>query len=543
MKLSIIIPVLNAEGTLGAQLESLAGQVVSIPWEVIVADNGSNDKTVAVARSFAERLPHLRIISAGARRGAAHARNRGAAVAESDYLAFCDADDVAGDGYVQAVYEALARHDFIACRYEFNRLNHRWISRLPGGQLADVDGGLLGPYSYAGGGSLAVRRAVHEAVGGFDEENFPILQDTDYCIRIQRLGIPLTFVPEAVVHYRWRATAWGAYKQARSWGRDLIALRARHWPLSQPLDTPGSLVRYLATVRNLRTTDELAVWVWSIGWRMGSIEGWRQHLRKEKNDPLPPNKSLVPSPQSAAEPVQPGADPFLLGRLKNAFFGSIGRLVLGAIRLRDGTWSAELRREFGSIDATSHLAYPLKIDGSQHIHVGARAQIGRGTWIYAVTSYHDHVFDPQIHIGEDVHIGSDCHIVATKKITIGKKAHLAGRVYLSDNMHDYRDVSRSVAEGRLLSCGEISIGEGCSIEENVCIAGDITIGENCVISSGSVVTGNLPPFSVAGGIPARIIRRYNPATQSWEATGPDGAFSENGDTSSRNPPEEIAKFT
>lgn len=306
MKLSVIIPCYNAESTLAGQLESLAGQQFPSPWEVIIADNGSTDNTISVAQSFHGSLPQLKIIRADERRGAAHARNRGARAALSEYLAFCDADDAVGEGYLQTVFEALTRHEFIACRYEFKKLNHRWISRLSGAQETDLDRGLMGPFAYAGGGSIAVRKSVHDSVGGFDEDNFQILQDTDYCIRLQRSGVPLHFVPEAVVHYRWRTTAWGAFSQARSWGRDCVGIRARHWPMKGPPDSPRSLLRHFLRMPHLRSTEQLAAWIWAIGWKIGSIEGWRLHLQS-KQEAI--STHTEPTPESASGKVRNHTSP------------------------------------------------------------------------------------------------------------------------------------------------------------------------------------------------------------------------------------------
>src|SRR3954451_7038513 len=76
--LSVIIPCYNSAATLAAQLSALAGQKTTYCWEVVVADNGSTDNTRAAATVFGDRIPHLHVVDASARRGAAHARNTGA---------------------------------------------------------------------------------------------------------------------------------------------------------------------------------------------------------------------------------------------------------------------------------------------------------------------------------------------------------------------------------------------------------------------------------------------------------------------------------
>src|SRR5262245_44074787 len=102
-RLSIIIPCYNSQSTLGAQLAALARQQTRYSWEAIVADNGSNDGTSELAKSFHDRIPRFRVIDASATRGAAYARNAGARVAAGSALLFCDADDVMADGYVESM--------------------------------------------------------------------------------------------------------------------------------------------------------------------------------------------------------------------------------------------------------------------------------------------------------------------------------------------------------------------------------------------------------------------------------------------------------
>lgn len=88
IKLSVIIPCFNVANTLNAQLEALACQQWSEPWEIIVADNGSTDETVASARQYEQKLSNLRIVDASSRRGASHARNVGALAATASRSSF-----------------------------------------------------------------------------------------------------------------------------------------------------------------------------------------------------------------------------------------------------------------------------------------------------------------------------------------------------------------------------------------------------------------------------------------------------------------------
>jgi glycosyltransferase involved in cell wall biosynthesis len=71
-EVSVVIAALNAAATLPLQLAALAAQDYSGSWEVVVADNGSTDATVAIAREFASSLPHLVLVDASDRRGQSH---------------------------------------------------------------------------------------------------------------------------------------------------------------------------------------------------------------------------------------------------------------------------------------------------------------------------------------------------------------------------------------------------------------------------------------------------------------------------------------
>src|SRR5215468_11366155 len=126
MKLSVIIPCYNGVGTIATQLEALAKQDWSEPWEVIVSDNGSTDDSVAIVEKYRSKLPHLRVVDASAKRGAPYAINVGARAATGDAIAVCDADDEIAPGWVAAIGEALSRHEFVASRFEFRKLNEPW---------------------------------------------------------------------------------------------------------------------------------------------------------------------------------------------------------------------------------------------------------------------------------------------------------------------------------------------------------------------------------------------------------------------------------
>lgn len=218
-RISVIIPVHNAEDTIADQLEALARQDFADPWEVIVADNGSSDGSLAVARRFSDRLP-LRCIDASQVRGVAHARNVAARVACAPLLAWVDADDEVAPGWLEAVVTALAEHTVVASRFDKERLNTPELQATR--SLPQQHG--LSQHNYApflphvGGSGLAIRKSVHDAVGGFDETLLR-LADTDYSWRVQLAGHAIHFEPSAVLHVRFRQGGGASFRQAYLYGR------------------------------------------------------------------------------------------------------------------------------------------------------------------------------------------------------------------------------------------------------------------------------------------------------------------------------------
>jgi glycosyltransferase involved in cell wall biosynthesis len=282
MKLSVIIPCLNAASTIAVQLDALVEQQWEQPWEIIVADNGSTDDSREIAKSYRERLPNLRIVDASARRSQPYALNCGAAAAAGTALAFCDADDEVAPGWVAAMGEALLQHDFVACRIDFQKLNPPW-SQAIFQRHAQQHGRLLKaqfpPYLWhAGGGTLGVKKMLYEAVGGFDEA-LPYHHDTEFCFKAQLRGAELRYVSDAVVHVRCRDTLSGLLRQASHWAEYSILLYKMYRPVSSNnlsqwkifLAQWKSVLRSIPQIRLDRTAQ--ARWVWRFGRQLGRLIG------------------------------------------------------------------------------------------------------------------------------------------------------------------------------------------------------------------------------------------------------------------------------
>jgi len=274
-ELSVVIPCRNSSETIADQLAALAEQDWSGDWEVIVADNGSTDDTVAVAETFKGRLPALKVVSAPGRLGAAHARNVGARHSVGRSIVFCDADDVVGAGWLAATATALRDSPFVASRFEFCKLNPEWLAASRGdaqnGGLQVLDYPPYLPHSGASG--LGIRRETFVDVGGFDE-TLRFVQDTDLCIRVQLAGTPLSFAHDALVHIRLPRSGRRQFWQAYRWAKVNALLYQRHRPAQHRLYHPWrnyfvEVGRLFKRAGRLRKPYGRARWLFRAGWSLG----------------------------------------------------------------------------------------------------------------------------------------------------------------------------------------------------------------------------------------------------------------------------------
>ncbi|MCM8812184.1 MAG: nucleotidyltransferase family protein [Candidatus Omnitrophica bacterium] len=197
---TVIVPVRNEEGTIGACLESLVKQdYPSGCFEILVVDNGSIDRTPEILHRFPVRVVREPVP------GAARARNRGACEAAGEILAFIDADCTAASNWLSALIGALEREpsaafagaDVVSGRKSVlaGYLNWRGFGffREDTGCPADPSG-----VPWLMTGNLAVRREPFESVGGFDASLLPG-EDIDFSWRMLLLGWYPVFVPDAAV--------------------------------------------------------------------------------------------------------------------------------------------------------------------------------------------------------------------------------------------------------------------------------------------------------------------------------------------------------
>jgi glycosyltransferase involved in cell wall biosynthesis len=231
-------------------LTALAEQAVDGWVQTVLVDDGSTDDTAAVAESFADRLPGLEVVGTP-HRGRAGALNAGIAAVTADAVVFVDGDDEVAPGYLAAMQVALAEHPFVAARLDHDTLNPppRHGSRPPE-QTTGLCYEPQRPWPVAGGGTLGVRRQELAEVGGYDAA-LMYAQDSDLCWRLALHGVPLVWVPDAVLRYRHRATTRATFEQARRYGRGGVLLDHRYGSRRSALTVLKRSIRLQLLVRRV----------------------------------------------------------------------------------------------------------------------------------------------------------------------------------------------------------------------------------------------------------------------------------------------------
>jgi dolichyl-phosphate beta-glucosyltransferase len=122
-ELSIIVPSFNEEARLPASLCLIAAYVTSAnrSAEVLVVDDGSNDRTAEVAASFADRIPNLRVLTNGENRGKGYSVRHGMQEARGEYVLFTDADLSAPIEEADKLLSALRQYDIAIGSRALNR--------------------------------------------------------------------------------------------------------------------------------------------------------------------------------------------------------------------------------------------------------------------------------------------------------------------------------------------------------------------------------------------------------------------------------------
>lgn len=179
----------------------------------------------------------------------------------------------------------------------------------------------------------------------------------------------------------------------------------------------------------------------------------------------------------------------------------------------------------GHKDGSIYLQMPLFAVGAQYMSFGDGFHSQPGLRIECIDEYNGIHYTPQLKIGKNFSANYYCHIGCIDKITIGDNVLIGSRVLITDHSHGVLEHTDVPWEYRkLYSKGPVVIGDNVWIGENACIMPGVTIGEGSVIGANAVVTHDVPPYSLAVGVPAKIVKTIHDnekITMDYEYKTPD----------------------
>lgn len=231
MKLSVVIPAYGAVPWLEPCLQSLRGQGRAAD-EIIVFHSGPHDPSP----DLAARFPEVRFLHEDARHFAGAARNRGAAAASGDWLAFLDCDMRASPGWLAALERAAMAHPADLLVGSIGRVDSggawsfaMWLiecgSVLPHRPPVELRSGP--------GANLAIARDRFAALGGFPEDLFAA-EDGEFGLRLRATGGAIRLVPQARADHTFPGGTGHSLRRLRELGRAAAHLRRGR-------DLPGSV--------------------------------------------------------------------------------------------------------------------------------------------------------------------------------------------------------------------------------------------------------------------------------------------------------------
>lgn len=153
----------------------------------------------------------------------------------------------------------------------------------------------------------------------------------------------------------------------------------------------------------------------------------------------------------------------------------------------------------------------FKVIEPQNILLGNNTYFGHDCVLACYEMHNDKKtgYKPVLKIEDNINFGNYCHISCLDKIEIKSGVLTGDNVSIIDNFHGRLTKDESTvrpAMRDLYSKGPISIGKNVWIGKNVCIMPNVTIGDYSVIGANSVVTHDIPPYTIAVGTPAKVIR-------------------------------------
>ena len=176
---------------------------------------------------------------------------------------------------------------------------------------------------------------------------------------------------------------------------------------------------------------------------------------------------------------------------------------------------------FKRIGHKSVIYHPMFICNADCIEIADNVSILDGVRLEAVRDIYGRT--PSLIIGSNTNIEQNVHIVCHSRVRIGRDVSITGRCAIVDVTHPYQDIGVQKI-GDLIADDDsyVEIGDGAFLGHGAVILPNVRVGKRAVVGANSVVTRDVPDFSVVAGAPAKVIKLFSHELQQWVKPSSEG---------------------
>jgi len=201
-------------------------------------------------------------------------------------------------------------------------------------------------------------------------------------------------------------------------------------------------------------------------------------------------------------------------------------LLLFLHKKMEAAAEADLPR-FANNPKNLRIERPRRLFSTHRIYIGDDVLIGPGALLVPQVRYPSSVmqhpekqlavqtFDSRIFIGNRVTSTGLLTIAALQEVKIEDDVMFSSNVLISDGTHGFENANEPYKYQKMWKIAPIVIQQGCWLGQNVVVMPGVTIGELSIVGANSVVTRSIPPRSIAAGVPARVIKRWDETAGKW----------------------------
>lgn len=155
------------------------------------------------------------------------------------------------------------------------------------------------------------------------------------------------------------------------------------------------------------------------------------------------------------------------------------------------------------------------LSGADHMSIGDDCYFGEGSQLIALENHFSQELTSELNIGNHVRCVGGCRITCAGNIKICDNVLLGPDVFITDHNHGMDPTCSDGYSKQPLIIKDVLIKEGVWLGQRVAVMPGVTIGEHSIVGAHSVVTHDIPSYSMAVGAPARVIKKWNSNSCEW----------------------------